>query len=291
LSTEMVNPRSRGIEVKSTLEILRIINEEDHRVPEAVGEELQSIAEGVEMLVETLRGGGLILFVGAGSSGRLGVMEAIEMAPTFNINPERLDFLIAGGLEALRRSVEEAEDDEEAGRRDVASKELGAGDLLIALSASGSTPYVLGALREAGRRGARTIVVACNPGSPAKALADLSICPRVGPEVVAGSTRMKAGTAQKLVLNMMTTAAMIRLGRVYDGYMIGVQPRNRKLWRRAVGIVTGIAGVDGGEAERLLREAGGEVPVAILMAVKGCRPGEARRLLEAGGSLRRAMEL
>jgi N-acetylmuramic acid 6-phosphate etherase len=290
LSTEEVNPRSRGIDARSTLEILRIINEEDQGVPGAVREELQRIAEGVEVLVETLRGGGRVLLVGAGSSGRIGAMEAIEMPPTFGVDPERFDFLIAGGTEALMRSVEKAENDEEAGRRDVASKGLGAGDLLIALSASGSTPYVLGALKEAESRGVKTIAIVCASGSLAEALADLCICPRVGPEVVAGSTRMKAGTAQKLTLNMMTTAAMIRLGRVYDGYMIGVQPRSRKLWRRALVIISHIAGVEEREAERLLKEAGGDIPVAILMAVKGCQPDEARRLLEeAEGSLRRAM--
>jgi len=289
--TELRNPRAVGIDEKSTEEVLRIISSEDRLVPIAVAAEIPRIAEAAEAVAAVLRGGGRVFFAGAGTSGRLGVMEAAEMAPTFGVPPDTFQAVIAGGPEAVFRSVEEAEDDEAAGGRALDQRGLGRGDILVALSASGRTPFVIGALRRARERGARTVAVTCNPGSPAAELADISIAPEVGAEVVAGSTRMKAGTAQKLVLNMLTTAAMIRLGKVHDGYMVGVQPSNRKLRERARRIVEALAGVGPEEAAEALEHAGGDVRVAVLLAETGAAPAEARRALDrAGGSLRRALE-
>jgi len=289
--TEQRNPRSIGIDEKTTEEVLKVISYEDQLVPTAVAGEIPRIAEAVEAIISAIRGGGRILFAGAGTSGRLGVIEAAEMPPTFGVPPDVFQAVIAGGPEALFRSMEGVEDDEEAGVRVLDERRFGRGDILVALSSSGSTPFVIGALRRAKERGAITVAVTCNPISPAGELAEIAITPEVGAEVVTGSTRMKAGTAQKLVLNMLTTTAMIRLGRVYDGYMIGVQPTSRKLRGRARQIVAAITGVGSEEAEEALERANGDVSVAILLSKTNATPEEARRTLhQAGGSLRRALE-
>jgi len=289
--TEKRNPMSIGIDEKDTEEVLRIISHEDQLVPAAVAREIPSIAEAVKAIASTIRDGGHVLFIGAGTSGRLGVVEAAEMPPTFGVPPDAFQAVIAGGPEALFRSVEGAEDDDAAGGRVLDERCLGRGDILVALSSSGSTPFVLGALRRAKERGTMTVAVICNPVSPMAELADIAITPEVGAEVVAGSTRMKAGTAQKLVLNMLTTTVMIRLGKVHDGYMIGVKPTNRKLRNRARRIVAAIAGLGAGEAEEALERAEGDVRIAILMTKTGATQEEARSTLHrAGGSLRRALE-
>jgi len=290
-STEDRNPLSVGIDDKPVEEVLRIINGEDQRVPGVVATQIPAIARAVEAVAEAMRGGGRVFFAGAGTSGRLGVIEAAELPPTFGVSPNLFRAIIAGGPEAVFGSVEAAEDDEAAGAEALRSGGLSGGDILVALSASGRTPFTVSALREARRRGARTVSVTSSQGAPINELADISIVVETGPEIVAGSTRMKAGTAQKLVLNMLTTAAMIRLSMVHDGYMIGVQPTSRKLRRRAVGIVGGVAGVSPEEAEEALDGAGGDLKAAVLMAKTGVNLDEARLLLgEAGGILRLALE-
>ncbi len=288
--TEDRNPRSIGIDEKTVEEILKIINSEDELVPAAVAREIPRITEAAEAVASVIDGDGRVFFAGTGTSGRLGVIEAAEMPPTFGVSTERFQAVIAGGPQAVFQSMEGAEDDENAGGKALDERGFGSGDLLVALSASGSTPFVIGALRRAREKGSRTVAVTCNPNSPAANLADVVITPEVGAEVVAGSTRMKAGTAQKLVLNMLTTAAMIKLGKVYDGYMIDVQPRSRKLRVRARRIVSAIAEVSAEEAEEALDRADGDVKVAVLLAKTCATPEGARRVLyEAGGSLRRAL--
>jgi len=290
-STEDRNPLSVGIDGKPVEGVLRIINREDQRVPGVVATQIPVIARAVEAVAEAIRGGGRVFFAGAGTSGRLGVIEAAELPPTFGVSPDLFRAIIAGGPEAVFGSVEAAEDDEAAGAEALRSSGFSGRDILVALSASGRTPFTVGALREARRHGARTVSVTSSQGAPINELADVPIVVETGPEIVAGSTRMKAGTAQKLVLNMLTTAAMIRLGMVHDGYMIGVQPTSRKLRRRAVGIVGGVADVSPEEAEEALDGAGGDIKAAVLMAKTGVNLEEAKRVLgEAGGILRLALE-
>ncbi len=288
--TERVNPRSRGIDAKTTAEVLTIINGEDGRVAAAVASELAEAERAVELVVSTLMGGGRVFLVGAGTSGRLCVLEAAEIPPTYGLPAERFQAVIAGGHEAVFESVEAAEDDAEAGEEELARLGLGEGDMVVGVSASGSTPYVLGAVRHAGRVGASTVGVTNNVDTPLSALVDVAIEAVVGHEVVAGSTRMKAGTAQKMVLNMLSTAAMVRLGLVHDGYMVGVQATSRKLVERAVAILTGIKGVEEAEARGLLEAAGGDVRVAVLLALTDMTPDEARESLEGWASLRDVLE-
>ena len=288
--TEERNPNSFGIDEKSVEEILRIINAEDQKIPGAIAAQIHIIAKAVEAIAATISKGGRIFFAGAGSSGRIGVAEAAEIPPTFGLSPESVQGVMAGGPSAVLGSVEVSEDDEPAGVRMLEERGFNKDDLLVALSASGRTPYALGALKRARDVGARTVSLTCNPEAPMNRLADIPIVINVGPEVVAGSTRMKAGTAQKLVLNMLTTAAMIRLGRVYDGLMIGVQPTNEKLRERATRIVETIADVSTEVAIEALDKTLGDVRMAIVVAKTGETPEEAKRILDrSGGSLRRAL--
>ena len=290
-STEDRNPASIGIDAKPVEEILRIINEEDRKVAEAIAGQLHNIAAAVEALAGAIQKGGRVFFVGAGTSGRLGVIEAAELPPTFGVSPEGFQAMIAGGPEAVFRSVEAAEDDEMMGRKVLEDHGFSGSDALVALSASGRTPFVVGALRKAGEMSARSISIVCNQGTPMEELSEIAIVVEVGPEVVAGSTRLKAGTAQKLILNMLTTAAMIRLGKVYDGYMVGVQPTSKKLKDRAVRMVGEITGVDPEAAEESLDRAGWDPRVAIMLSKTGLSPAEAREALdESGGSLRLALK-
>ncbi len=288
--SERVNPRSRGIDAKTTAEVLEIINGEDSRVAGAVASRLAEAERAVELTVSTLRGGGRVFLVGAGTSGRLCVIEAAEIPPTYGLSSEKIQAVIAGGREAVFRSVEAAEDKAEDAHGDLARMGLGMLDLVVGVSASGSTPYVLGAVEYAGSLGAKTVGVTNNEDTPLSGLVDVAIEVVVGPEVVAGSTRMKAGTAQKMVLNMITTASMVRLGLVHDGYMVGVQASNRKLVDRSIGMITEISEVDRAEAESLLNSAGGDVRVAILLAMTGLTPDEARASLEGWVSLREILE-
>ena len=289
--TEERNPRSVGMDEKSPEEILRIINAEDRTIPEAVAEAIPEIAEGVEAIAETVRAGGRVFFLGAGTSGRLGVLEASEIPPTFGVSPDLFRALVSGGPGGVFGSIEASEDDDASGGSALVDHDFGGKDLLVAISASGGTPFALGAMRRARSLGARIVAITNNRGSAMGGLADVSIVVDTGPEVVSGSTRMKAGTAQKMVLNMLTTAAMTRLGRVHDGYMIGVQASNVKLRGRAARIVGEIAGVGSEEAMEALDRADGDLKVAVVMIKSGIERKEAERILaEVGGILRRALE-
>ncbi len=265
LITEQNNPQSAAIDRASTEEALRIINREDARVAAAVEREIPAIARAVDRIVERLRGGGRLFYVGAGTSGRLGVLDASECPPTYNTPPAMVQGVMAGGMRALHRATEASEDSPTLGRRDLEKKRAGARDAVVGLTASGRTPYVLGALRHARARGAVTIAITCNPDSEAARVAEISIAPVVGPEVIAGSTRMKAGTAQKLVLNMLSTATMVRLGHVYGNFMVNVHLKNEKLVERARTILQRLMGISRAAADRALRRAGGDLKVAILM--------------------------
>lgn len=288
--SERLNPRSRGIDAKTIAEVLEIINGEDSRVADAVASQLAEVERAVELTVSTLRGGGRVFLVGAGTSGRLCVLEAAEIPPTYGLPSENFQAVIAGGHEAVFRSVEAAEDEAEDAEEDLTRLDLGKADLVVGVSASGFTPYVLGAVEYARSLGAHTVGVTNNEDTPLSGLVDVTIEAVVGPEVVAGSTRMKAGTSQKMVLNMMTTAAMVKLGLVHDGYMVGVQASNRKLVDRSIEMLTEITGVDKTEAENHLIAAEGDVRVAILLASTDMTPDEARASLKGWVSLREILE-
>jgi N-acetylmuramic acid 6-phosphate etherase len=290
LLTEQANPASERIDARPTLEILRIINQEDRKVAAAVAAELPAIARAVDAIVAAFGRGGRLYYIGAGTSGRLGVLDASECPPTFNVPAEQVQGIIAGGERALTRSSEAIEDDPGKGVRDLLDRGFTAEDVLVGVAASGRTPYVLGAVEEANRMGAITVGISCTPKSKLASAARIPITPVPGPEVVAGSTRMKAGTATKMVLNMLSTAAFIRLGYVYGNLMVNVQPRNSKLQDRARRIVHQATGVGYDRAGELLAEAGNDVRVAILMAKTGARRDEAeRRLAAAGGRISEAL--
>ncbi len=289
--TERRNARSRGLDLKSTAQVLRTINREDETVAGAVAREIPSIARAVDVIAAALRRGGRLLYVGAGTSGRLAVLDASECPPTFGVSPRMVQGIIAGGRRALVSAVEGAEDDTAQGARDLKRKKVSAKDVVVGLTASGATPYVLGAMRFAKRQGAATVAVTCHPRSAAARLARIKIAPEVGPEVIAGSTRMKAGTAQKMVLNMLSTAAMVRLGYVYDNWMINVALTNRKLRRRGLRILEEATGASVSAAARAARQAGHDLRVALVMLRSHVAASEARRRLRAaGGDLRKALE-
>jgi N-acetylmuramic acid 6-phosphate etherase len=259
-------------------------------VAQAVEREIPAIAQAVDAIVAAFEHGGRLFYIGAGTSGRLGVLDASECPPTFGASPEMIQGIIAGGETALSHATETTEDDPSAGVRDLAARGFGSSDVLVGLAASGRTPYVLGAVAEAKRLGAVTVGISCTPDSELARAVQIPIAPLVGPEVVAGSTRMKAGTAQKMVLNMLSTGAFIRLGYVYGNLMVNVQPKNAKLVDRARGIVARKAGVPYERAAELLAEAGNKVSTAILMGKLAIGREEAeRRLAESGGRIRRAL--
>lgn len=284
LLTEQPNPVSSDIDTLPTQEILEIMNAEDHKVAEAVRSQIPGIAQAVDSIVRALGDGGRLFYVGAGTSGRLGVLDASECPPTFHVPPELVQGVIAGGEPALTRSVEAAEDDPARGAADLRELGLTPRDVVVGIAASGRTPYVLGAVAAARALGAVTIGISCTPGSELSQQVAIPIEPLPGPEVVAGSTRLKAGTATKLVLNMLSTATMIRLGYVYGNLMVNVQPTNVKLRDRARRIVAQAAQVDAAKASTLLESAGGSVKTAIIMGRRGLDRAAAERLLaEAGG--------
>ena len=288
--TEQANPASASIDALPTGDVLRIINAEDRKVTEAVEREIPAIARAVDAIVEAFGRGGRLFYIGAGTSGRLGVLDASECPHTFGVPPDMVQGILAGGDAALSHGAETAEDDGAAGARDLLARGFQSCDVLVGLAASGRTPYVLGAVAEANRLGAVTIGVSCSPGSELARAVRIPITPLVGPEVVAGSTRLKAGTAQKMVLNMLSTGAFIRLGYVYGNLMVNVQPGNAKLAGRARGIVARAAGVDEERAGQLLAAAGGVVSTAIVMGKLGIgRQAAERRLAASGGRVRRAL--
>jgi len=292
LLTEQRNPASEGIDGLPTGQILRIINAEDSKVAEAVAAEISNVARAVDAIVAAMRRGGRLFYIGAGTSGRLGVLDAAECPPTFNVPPELVEGIIASGEQALARATEVSEDDPALGARDLTGRGFTARDVLVGIAASGRTPYVLGAAAEARRLGAVTIGLSCTPDSELARAVDIAITPLPGPEIIAGSTRMKAGTATKLVLNMLSTAAMIRLGHVFGNLMVNVQPKNTKLIDRARRIIAEAAGVDQQRAAALLDQSGGNVKLAIVMARLGLARQEAEARLEAcGGRVSEALRV
>jgi len=291
LTTEKRNPRSRDIDRRTTLEMVEIINAEDRRVAPAVGREARRVAAAVELVVARLRRGGRLIYVGAGTSGRLGTLDAAECPPTFGTPPRLVQAVIAGGRRALVRSVEGAEDRARDGAAAMDRKHLKPRDAVVGIAACGLTPFVRGAMRRARQVGAATVFITCAPESRRSIAADVVINPVVGPEVVTGSTRMKAGTATKLILNTLTTATMIKLGKVYGNLMVDLRATNEKLCDRAERIVMGLAGLSRPAARRLIAAAAGRVKVALVMHFRGVGAREARRILRrTGGALRRAIE-
>ena len=291
LTTEARNPASERIDTLSALEIARLMNAEDARVAEAVGREAEPIARAIEIIAERLRAGGRLIYIGAGTSGRLGVLDATECPPTFSTLPEMVVGLIAGGYTALTRAVEGAEDHPEYAVSDLRQIQFSRGDVLVGIATSGRTPYVIGGLKYAREVEAAAIGLACNDGSALAEFADLMITPVVGPEVISGSTRLKAGTATKLVLNMLTTGAMVLLGKTYGNLMVDLKATNTKLVARTRRMVAMLTGVSEETAESLLGSCGGELKTAVVAHRHGIPAEAAREMLRrAGGQLRIALE-
>jgi len=291
--TEQRNPRTLEVDQLSSLEVVHLIQAEDRTVPDAVAAEAEAIARGIDLLVETFRGGGRLFYVGAGTSGRLGVLDAAELPPTFGVDPELVQGIIAGGERALVRAQEGAEDDPAKGALDLEQRGVRAGDFVLGIATSGTTPYVHGALSRARELGTRTGFLLCTPPSEVlRTTHDLVIAPLVGPEVLTGSTRMKAGTATKLVLNALTTGAMIRTGRVWGNLMVDLTVTCAKLQDRAERILRESLGVEAAEARELLVQAGGRVKVALLMGEGAVSATRAEKALEeAEGRIREALIL
>lgn len=290
MTTEKRNPRTMQLDTMSELEIVTTMNEEDARVPLAIAEKLPQIAQAAHWAAEAFEQGGRLFYMGAGTSGRLGVLDAAECPPTFGVAPGMVVGLIAGGEQAFLKAVEGAEDDRALGQSDLEAYGLNAKDVVIGIAASGRTPYVLGGLAYARSVGCRTAAIACNTGSEIGRAADLAIEVEVGPEVLTGSTRLKSGTAQKLILNMISTASMVRTGKVYQNLMVDVMQNNEKLHTRAENIVIDATGVTRPEARSAIDAAGGSVKVAITMLLADCSADEARsRLEKAGGHVRAAI--
>ena len=288
--TEQPNPRSEQIDTLPALEIVQIINREDQTVAKAVEAVLPQIAQAVEAITTCIENGGRLIYIGAGTSGRLAVLDASECVPTYSVPRELVQAVMAGGDYALVNSVEGAEDDRAGARRDLAAIHLSGKDTLVGIAASGTTPYVLEAMVYARELGAVTVGISCNVPAPLLDAADIAIGVVPGPEVIAGSTRMKAGTSQKLILNMLSTATMIRLGKVYGNLMVDVSVSNDKLLRRAQGLVAKITGVDADRAAQLLSQANNEVKTAVVMQRKQVDANAARELLaQASGHLRRVI--
>lgn len=291
LVTEGINPETSDIDTLSTVDIIKRINHEDKKVALAVEKEIANIAKAVDIIFSALSGGGRLFYVGAGTSGRLGILDASECPPTFSTPPDMVQGIIAGGNEAVFKAVEGAEDDGDLGRKDLMLRNLRPCDVVVGIAASGRTPYVIGALEYAAEVGAERISITCNPDAPLNSLASVSICPVVGPEVISGSTRMKAGTAQKMVLNMLSTAAMIKLGKVYKNLMVDVNPTNKKLMKRACNIVKLATGADENKIKAVLDETGYSVKQSIMMLKTGLSKDKAEKILkENKGYLRKALE-
>ena len=291
IATEQRNPNTMNIDTLSTLDMVKLINQEDHRVAEAVGLVTDKIAQAVDVIAQHLSSGGRLIYCGAGTSGRLGILDAVECPPTYSTEPEMVQALMAGGYGAIFKAVEGAEDSRELGVEDMKQIHFCQKDVLVGIAASGRTPYVLGCMAYAKELGAATISVTCCPGSELDQFADIGIAPSPGPEVVTGSTRMKSGTAQKMVLNMLSTGAMIKLGKVYGNLMVDVKPSNEKLVRRCVTIVCSAAECSEAEAVEALEKCGYRPKVAIVMILRGVDAESARRMLDdAQGRIARVLE-
>ena len=283
IATEQRNPNTMNIDTLSTLDMVRLINREDHKVAEAVGLVTDKIAQAVDLVADRLSKGGRLIYCGAGTSGRLGILDAVECPPTYSTEPEMVQGLIAGGYPAIFKAVEGAEDSRELGRQDLENIGFSSRDVLVGIAASGRTPYVLGCMEYAREQGAATVSVTCCPGSLLDSFADIGIAPSPGPEVVTGSTRMKSGTAQKMVLNMLSTGAMIKLGKVYGNLMVDVKPSNEKLIRRCVSIVCAAAECDEATAIAALEACEYRPKTAIVMVLLGVGADEARVLISRSG--------
>ena len=280
LVTESRNPNTNDIDIMSTEEIVRMINQEDHNVAEAIAKEIPYIVQAADIIAEAFKIGGRLIYVGAGTSGRLGVLDASECPPTFGSDPEMVQGIIAGGAEALVRAQEGSEDKKEQGVSDLLEKKISSKDVVCGIAASQRTPYVIGALEEAKKLGAKTIFVICNPREVVQVDVDVAICPVSGPEVIMGSTRMKAGSAQKMVLNILTTTAMIKQGKIYENMMIDLQQNSQKLIERSKKIIMLATDKNYEKASRFLTESNGYVKSAILMAITGLDLETARIFLD-----------
>jgi N-acetylmuramic acid 6-phosphate etherase len=290
LATEQSNAVSADLDTKSSLEIARIINAEDAKVAAAVQRALPKIAHAIDWIADALRGGGRLIYVGTGTSGRIAALDAAECPPTFNTAPEMVQFVIAGGPEALGMPIEADEDSRELGIREIRKRRPGRKDVVVGIAASGRTPFTIAALATARRAGAKTIAITNNPGSALEEAAELAIVLETGPEVVTGSTRMKAGTAQKMVLNMLSTGAMVCLGYVYGNLMVNLRQKNTKLSERALLILERALVVDRARAREVLRRAGNDVPVAIIMTLAGVTRKAAEKALSSTGGLKQAID-
>ena len=290
LLTEQTNRAAADLDRKSALQLARIINAEDAKVAGAVKKALPQIARAIDLIAAALKRGGRLIYVGAGTSGRLGALDASECPPTFNTDPETVQFVIAGGTRALWSATEASEDSAELGISAIAERKPTKKDVVVGIAASGRTPFTIGALQEARRRGAKTVAVSCNAHSPLEDAAEFAIVTEVGPEVISGSTRMKAGTAQKLVLNMLSTGAMTRLGYVYGNLMVNVHLKNEKLAERGVTILQRAAGVDRETAQEALESSGNRLPVALVTLETGVNPKQAETALQKeSGHVRNAI--
>jgi N-acetylmuramic acid 6-phosphate etherase len=292
LPTEQLNPASADLDEKSSLEIAQIINGEDAKVAGVVARALPQIARGIDLIAEALAQDGRLIYVGTGTSGRIAALDASECPPTFKVSPSTVQFVMAGGVRALSQAVEADEDSRQLGMREMRKRKPGKKDVVVGIAASGRTPFTVAAVEYARKAGAKTIALACNPNSPLEKAAELAIVVETGPEVVSGSTRMKAGTAEKLVLNMLSTGAMVKLGYVYGNLMVNLHQKNTKLTERAVTIVERALEIDRDRARAALQRAGKDVPVAIVMAKAGVsRRGAERYLKDSRGHVRRAIAL
>jgi N-acetylmuramic acid 6-phosphate etherase len=291
LTTEQHNADSQALDTKTALEIATIINKEDAKVAAAVSKALPEIARAIDAIVEALSRGGRLIYVGAGTSGRIAALDSAECPPTFSTDPRQVQFVMAGGEKALGRAIEANEDSPELGQRDLAKMKPTKKDVVAGIAASGRTPYTVAAVEYAKKKGAKTIGISCNPDSELAKAADIAIIVEVGPEIISGSTRMKAGTAQKMILNMLTTGAMTRLGYVYGNLMVNVAPKNEKLVERAITILSKAAEVDRRRAGLVLDQSGRSVPVALVMLRANVNRTEARRRIKAaGGNVRKAID-
>lgn len=289
LATERANPASAGIDSKSSLQIARIINREDAKIARAVKRALPQIARAIDWIRDALGHGGRLIYVGTGTSGRLAALDAAECPPTFNIDPKKVCFIMAGGVKALGLAVEANEDSRTMGRQAIARMKPGQNDVVVGLAASGRTPFTVAALEYAHRQGAKTVAVTSNPNTPLEKVADLAIVVEVGPEVIAGSTRMKAGSAQKMILNMLSTGAMIRLGYVYGNLMINLRPRNSKLKERGIGILQQLTRSSRKQAEKTLIEAGSTSVALVMLEARANRATAERALAASGQNVARAI--
>lgn len=292
LTTEKPNPVSANLDLKSSLEIARIINSEDAKVAKAVKRTLPQIAKAIDVVANSLKQGGRLIYVGTGTSGRMGALDSAECPPTFQTDPRMVQYVIAGGLKALGQAVEADEDSREFGKKEIAKKKPGKKDVVVGIAASGRTPFTIAAVEYARRHGAKTVAVVCNRNSELGRVAEIEIVAEVGPEVVSGSTRMKAGTAQKMVLNMITTGAMTRLGYVYGNLMVNVKLKNEKLAERGITILQRATNVSREKAESTLKQASNSVPTAMVMLQSGVGRADAEKALKKNhGHVRNAIAL